>query len=407
MVQYAGPTGTPEGLEDLGYTGQTWDKPWNLARGQISTIERMPSAILNPGGDPVQFRCGTPLDLGAIRCTDPLMRRDTTVEDLLRDRMNNDGIVVIHRGEIVAERYANGLRADDRHVVHSCSKTLTTMMVGIAIHEGRIDPEAEVSDLIAELGSIPAWEGVTVQHVLDMAAGLDTEEHYENADSMYWRYADAVEYYTGVPEAKAIGVLAYVEAELVRRSCEPGTVFNYASYLTNLLPIMLERAYGRPAVELYEEYLYSHLGAEAPATVNLDRLGNPIVEGQVNLTLRDLARWAYPFVNAGRSLTGYQVVPEAWVEEAFRADTARQAAFAASEYGELIPGAEYHNQAWLIGPQHGTLAMLGIHGQFAYMNRALDLLVVGMSSFPDQANAVLILSQLEMWNAIAAEIAVR
>ena len=222
-------------------------------------------------------------------------------------------------------------------------------------------------------------------------------------DSMYWRYADAVGYYENVPEERQIGTLGYVTSRAhSARWSQPGSRFNYASYLTNLLPIVIERAYGRPAVELYEDRIYSRIGAESHAIINLDRFAHPIVEGQVNLTLRDFARWAYPFMNDGRSLGGVRVLPPEWVAEAFRSDPGRRAAFARSDYADAMPGAEYHNQAWLLEPEKGTLAMLGIHGQFAYMNRDAGLMVVGMSSFPAQANALLIRTVSELWHRIGA-----
>jgi CubicO group peptidase (beta-lactamase class C family) len=400
VVTYVDPTGTPADLASIGYDGTTWDRPWNLPRGQITTTERMPSALL-AGGPAVEWPVGESLDLGAVEATDPLMGRATDVASLLRDRAKNDGVIVVRHGRVVAEAYADGLTPDDHHLVHSCSKTLTTMMIGVAIGEGRLDPASAMHKLVEELRGIQAWSGVTLQHVLDMAVGLDTDEHYEDDDSMYWRYADAVGYYEGVPEERQIGTLGFVTAELTRRVDAPGTRFNYASYLTNLLPVVLERTYGRPAVELYEERLYSRIGAQSHAIVNLDRFANPIVEGQVSLTLRDFARWAYPFMNEGRGLGGLPVVPQEWVDEAFRPDAARRSAFARSDYADALPGGEYHNQAWLLDPEAGTLAMLGIHGQFAFMNRDSGLLVAGMSSFPAQANPLLISTMTEMWRALS------
>lgn len=401
MVDYTTPGGSPQRLIDLGYTDQTWDRPWNLPRGQVTTTERMPSAVLDPGAAVSPWPHGPQLDLATVPVVDPLTERASTLPDLLRDRVNNDGFLVVHDGRIVAESYANGMRQDDIHLVHSCSKTLTTMMVGLAVDEGRVALSAPVTDSIKELSLLPAWEGVTVQHVLDMATGLDTEEHYEEPGSMYWRYAEAVGYYGTDAGSAAAGVLGFAEAELTRRVVEPGSVFNYASYLTNLLPILLEREYGVPAVELYEQRLYRRLGAEHPAVVNLDHLGRPIVEGQVNLSLRDFARWAWLYANGGRNLDGAQVVPTSWVDESYRSDPTRRAAFQCGEYADLMPGAEYHNQAWLMEPGQGVLVMLGIHGQFAFLDPGRRLMMVGLSSFPDQANALLIALLREAWDAVS------
>jgi CubicO group peptidase (beta-lactamase class C family) len=398
VVRSLEPTGQPGHLAALGYDGLAWEQPWNLVRGQITTAERMPSVELAPGGPPAPLPAGPTLDLDELSLTDPLTGRELAFGEYVGRRLFNDGLLVVHRGRLVHESYRNGVRADDRHVVHSCTKTLTTMMIGWAVAQGRLATTQPMQELVTELAAIEAWAGVTLQHVLDMAAGLDTEEHYQSPDSMYWRYADAVGYVTA-PADRQVGALEFVRTELVTRLEAPGSRFNYASYLTNLLPVVLARTYGVPAVELYEQYVYANVGAEQPALVNLDATGAPITEGQVNLTLRDFARWAYPMVNGGKGFGGSQVVPAAWVEEAYRHDSGRAAAFAASDSGPAMPGAEYHNQAWVLKPEN-VVAMLGIHGQFAYLDRANDLMIVGLSSFPDMANALLSATMRELWDSI-------
>ena len=75
MVQRVDPTGTPEDLAAIGYDGRTWDRPWNLPRGQITTLERMPSAWLETGGDAVELPRGEELDLEDGTGTDPLTGR--------------------------------------------------------------------------------------------------------------------------------------------------------------------------------------------------------------------------------------------------------------------------------------------------------------------------------------------
>ena len=57
MVTLLPATGTPETLAKIGYDGTTWDQPWHLARGQLTTLERMPSAELEPGGPVVAPGC--------------------------------------------------------------------------------------------------------------------------------------------------------------------------------------------------------------------------------------------------------------------------------------------------------------------------------------------------------------
>jgi CubicO group peptidase (beta-lactamase class C family) len=402
VVRFLEPSGTPAAMAAVGYDGRTWDTPANLARGQITTAERMRSAELETGGAGAPIPVGEALDLESAEFVDPLTGRPMSGAQFLDRRLRTDALAVVKDGRLVLETYRDGMDETDRHVVHSCTKTLTSMLVGIAVDEGRVDVAAPISEYVEELGAIAAWDGVTVQHVLDMAAGIDTEEHYERPDSMYWRYAAAVEYYE--QQAPGEGALAFVVRELTRRSDEPGSRFNYASYLTNLLPIAVERAYGVPALDLYEERLYRRLGAEQPALLNLDSTGLPIVEGQANLTLRDFVCWGHLLLDGGRTLDGEQVVPEAWIGEVFRPDPQRAQAFARGESAEAFPGAEYHNQTWMLEPGR-TATMLGIHGQFCWVDPADSLMVVGMSSFPDQVHPLMTSCLAQLWSTARRETA--
>jgi CubicO group peptidase (beta-lactamase class C family) len=398
MVNAIGPTGTPEELSRLGYDGTTWDRPWNLARGQLTTAERMPSVELDPGGPPVPIPRGPDLDVDALVCSDPLTGRAMTGEQFLDRRLYTDALAVVHDGHLVYETYRNGMTETDRHVAHSCSKTLTTMMVGVALEEGRLDRAQPIAAYVPELADLPAWAPVTLEHVLDMATGIAFEEHYEDRDSMYWRYADAVGYYAGGWRGRGT-TLDFVASELTRAVEPPGTRFDYGSYLTNLLPLALANRYGVPAVDLYEDRIYRHLGAERPALVNVDSAGNPIVEGQVNLTLRDFVRWGHLLADGGRSFSGVQVVPESWVEDTYAPSAARAAAFARGADGEAMPGAEYHNQTWVLEPGR-VVAMLGIHGQFCWVDRESRTMVSGFSSYPVQTHELLSATMRELWTRV-------
>ena len=400
MVRFLEPSGTPSGLAEVGYDGRTWDTPAVLVRGQISTAERMRSAELDTGGPASRIAVGERLDLDSVGFVDPLTGRPMTGAQFLDRRLRTDALAIVKDGRLVYETYRDGMVETDRHVVHSCTKTLTSMLVGIAVDEGRIDVAAPISEYIEELRAIDAWDGVSVQHVLDMAAGLDVEEHYELPDSMYWRYAAAVDWYE--QDQPGEGALAFVVRELTRRADEPGSRFNYASYLTNLLPIAVQRAYGIDVLDLFEDRVYRHLGAEQPALFNLDSTGLPIVEGQANLTLRDFVRWGHLLLDQGRTLDGAQVVPEAWIAEAFTPDPQRAQAFARGELGEMFPGAEYHNQTWMLEPGR-TATMLGIHGQFCWVDPAERLMVVGMSSFPDQVHPLMTACLDQLWHTVRRE----
>jgi len=400
MVDLVAASGVPEQLSEVGYDATAWDRPWFLSRGQITAAERMPSAVLEPGGPSTPVPRGPALDVGALSFTDPLTGRAMTGDQFLDRRLYTDALAVLQDGRLVYETYRNAVTESDRHVAHSCSKTLTTMAIGIALDEGLLDRAQPMATYVPELAAIAAWDRVTLEHVLDMATGLEFDEHYENADSMYWRYTDAVGYYPR--EAQSQGTtLGFATTELTRAVEPPGFRFSYGSYLTNLLPLALTRVYGVPAVELYEDRIYRQLGAERSALLNLDSAGNPIVEGQVNLTLRDFVRWGHLLMDEGRSFTGQQVVPSGWVDDTYAPSADRAAAFARGEYGESMAGVEYHNQTWVLEPGR-VVTMLGIHGQFCWVDRESRTMIVGFSSYPVQTHALLSATLNELWSTIRA-----
>ncbi len=400
MVDLVAASGVPEQLSEVGYDATAWDRPWFLPRGQITAAERMPSAVLEPGGPSTPVPRGPALDVGALSFTDPLTGRAMTGDQFLDRRLYTDALAVLQDGRLVYETYRNAVTESDRHVAHSCSKTLTTMAIGIALDEGRLDRAQPMATYVPELAAIAAWDRVTLEHVLDMATGLEFDEHYENADSMYWRYTDAVGYYPRDAQSQGT-TLGFATTELTRAVEPPGFRFSYGSYLTNLLPLALTRVYGVPAVELYEDRIYRQLGAERSALLNLDSAGNPIVEGQVNLTLRDFVRWGHLLMDEGRSFTGQQVVPSGWVDDTYAPSADRAAAFARGEYGESMAGVEYHNQTWVLEPGR-VVTMLGIHGQFCWVDRESRTMIVGFSSYPVQTHALLSATLNELWSTIRA-----
>jgi len=399
-VRFEQPKGTPGALGELDYTNLTWDKPWNQYRGQLTSIERMPSYVLEPCGPAIALTYGNELDAQQLELTDSLTGRSIDLETFLQRRLFSDGLLIAHRGQVIYEKYFNGFEPSDQHLIHSCTKTLTTMQIGLAVQEAKIDLASPVTKYVEELAGIKAWQSVSVQNLLDMATGVQSDEHYENLSSMYYEYANAIGYW-GEQNSKLTGALDFVATKLINQDCSPATKFNYASYNTNLLAVMLERTYQKPAAALYEADLFQKSGPEFEAFLNADPQGVPIIEGHLNLTLRDFYRWASMLHNDGKNLRGEQVIAESWVQDWVKHSDTRKAAFERSEYAGLFAEGQYHNQLWLPDCQNGISAMLGIYGQFCYSDRERDLLIIGLSSYPELAPTLMTAHMQELWRAIS------
>lgn len=390
-------TGTPRELEALSYTNLTWDSPANQSRGQLTSDERMPSVVLEPSGGVQPLLYSSTFDAERVHLPDALTGRAMSFEAFLNRRVHSDALLIAHDNRVVYENYFNGMTESDPHLCHSCTKTLTTMQVGIAVDEGRLSTQQLVRELIPELHGIRAWSSVSVQNLLDMATGIHSEEHYEDPSSMYFDYARAVGYWG---PSGGQGALDFVTRRLVTESSDPGTIFNYASYNTNLLPRILESVYGVPAGELYERDLYRRIGVEDVALINTDAQGDMIVEGQLSLRLRDFYRWGRLLAHEGRNLIGEQVIPQTWIDESVRWDEDREAAFARSGYSDLFQNGSYRNQLWRPDARNGVIAMLGIYGQFFYIDLVNQIEIVGFSSYPEMTSNLMAANLKALWAGV-------
>ncbi len=388
--------------ENLDIGQQNWDDPDHLAVGQLSMVNLFRTVAIEPGDAVMPLPKGAELDVNALAFSDPLMPTRTLNGDtLLNRRLFNDALLVMHKGLVIHESYRNGMNEHDRHVIHSCTKSLCSMIAAMAVDEGLLDPNALMSHYIEEFKSIPAWQGVTVQHVWDMQAGLVFSEDYTDPNAEYWSYARAAGYYPPLEGETAIGARAWAIHNLTRRNYEPGTSFVYNSTLTNVLGMALENIYQKPLAELFEEKLYKKTGAQTAGYFNTDPQGFPITEGQFNLRLTDFARVASLMLNQGKNFQGEQVVPTDFVNKIITPNAQAQQAYHQYCQDTEFQNGQYKNKFWVLEPEQDRFTMLGIHGQFAWYDLQRDLMIVGFGSYPKQDGKLMMTVLKSLWDGIA------
>lgn len=361
----------------------------------------MKSVFLEPGESAPLKRAVLP-GAEALPVVDPFSSGLVPLGVALPTLLHSDYLLVLQGETVVVDIPGPGFTKNTTHLVHSVSKTLTSLTIDKAVSGGLLALSDSVTQWLPELANT-GWSEVTIQNLLDMSSGFPTDEHYDNPTSDYWSYTRAVGYYgTPLEEKSALG---FVQGHFTALTGTPGTVFNYSSPQANLLPLIAGRASSQDPAVLIETEIYSRLGASHKAQYNTDTLGHPLSEGQLSLTIEDLAKWALPFAHGGVSLTGEQIVSPQWLETLFTPDPRLQQIFAVSDYGNLFPGGQYHNQAWLIDSEDTTLAMLGIHGQFVLIHPESKLMAIGLSSYPAQATPALVRGILAVWQALKAAFA--
>ena len=320
-------------------------------------------------------------------------RRMTWAESLSANY--TDGIVVLHEGRIVFERYFGALGDLGPHIAFSVTKSFVGTLAGTLIAEGKIDPTALVTYYVPELAG-SAFEDATVQQVLDMTTALDHSENYADPKASFVPYARAVGMMPRPPgDTGPTGTYDYLKG--IRKNGAHGEKFVYRSPNTDVVGWIVARATGKPVDALLQERIWSKLGAEVDAYVAVDPRGTMVASGGLNASLRDMARFG-EMIRRGGKWNGQQVVPESAIDEIRRG--ASRDAFVHGGYSTL-PGWSYHNQWWIAHDDHGAFMARGIHGQAIYIDPKARMVIARFASHPLAGNANLDPTSLPAYRAVA------
>lgn len=248
--------------------------------------------------------------IGALRVTTGM--GELSLDAMLADpRSRVQGLIVVHRGRIVFERYP-GMRPTDSHLWWSASKTMAGLLAALLAAEGKLDPAKPVEFYLPQFAN-SGWKGATVRDIADHASGINAEElnleSYTSPKSELSRliFAERI-----AEPAAGQAVLTHTEALLsMTRKRPPGEVFEYSSANTNVLSLVLERITGQRYADLLSERIWSRMGAEGDAMVGLSPQGNAMAHGMFSSRLRDMARFGMLFAPSGRVKGSQSVVSDA------------------------------------------------------------------------------------------------
>ncbi|ARB47534.1 serine hydrolase domain-containing protein [Alloalcanivorax xenomutans] len=313
--------------------------------------------------------------LGDLRFDDG-SGQTTTVSEWLRDTYT-DAFIVLHKGRVVYETYADGMDDQDQHILWSVTKSVTGLLAADMIQRGELDPDVTVAHYVPELKD-SAWGDATVQQVLDMTAAVRYREDYKDFTSDVYRYA----FSSGIlPKPKNYqGPASLYEflASLTEKSGEHGKQFTYQTVQSEVVAWIISKASGRDYTDLLSERIWSKLGAERDAYVLVDPHGTPLAGGGMNATLRDLARFAEMVRRKGH-YNGEQMVSKAAIEDIFKGGERSKFEGGGLDFRR---GQSYHNQWYQTHNDHGALQAAGIHGQMIHIDPQAELVVVKFSSHP-------------------------
>ena len=355
--------------------------------GEIVPSAEIPPAAGFAGEEPVHEMSGLLAQSVALN-----QRAPETVAEFLR-RSDTDALTVMRGGRIVGDWTAPHMDFGARHIVFSISKSLTAILAGILEGEGRLDPDAPVTQYVPEVAK-SAYGDARVRHVLDMTVAIDIEESYLDPDSAYGRYRKATLWNPGGGTESLLAFLATIP----RLDGPHGEVFRYRSPNSDLLGVIVERAGGCRFAELMGEKLWRPLGAGSGAAITVDMEGTARTAGGISTTARDLARVG-EMMRQGGMAGGRRIVPEAWVRDTV-ATGGDVAAWKRGAMAFLFPEGRYRNKWYQAGD--GAYCGIGIHGQWLFVEPESEVVVVKMSSQPEPVDDPLDLECVAFFRQLAA-----
>lgn len=234
------------------------------------------------------------------------------ISDLIREILNRnfkdiDSVLLVKDGKLILEEYFNEYGRDDLHELHSVSKSITSILLGIAIDE-RMIPNVDTK----VYAFFPEYKGtrwvdqkydISLKHLLIMSAGIDWDERTRPLND---------------PRNDIIALIFHsdnwIKYVLNKAVVEPpGLRWNYSGGLTILLGGIIKNTSGLYADKFAEKYLFGPLGI-VNYTWHRHQDGTINTQGGLSLRPRDMAKIGYLFMNGGQ-WKGRKVISKEWIDE--------------------------------------------------------------------------------------------
>ncbi len=328
--------------------------PW-APKASFPALEARPGASAPYAyGSPEGTRDGWPVASAGAEGVDPggLEEMVAAVE---RGEMGVlHSLLVARHGHLILEEYFHGYGPGDLHHLASCTKSVSSLLVGLAIDEGKISGvDAPILSFFPEdrASAGPGWENLTLKELLTMSLALD------------WSPAEAQNLHGTGPE--------FFRRVLSRSVAgTPGKDFEYVSANVNLIAGILRQATGEQAEAFAQRTLFRPLGIEEWNWDPMKTQGYNLMDGSLRLLPRDMAKLGQMMLDGG-TWQGTRVVSRDWVE----ASTTR--------YLDAGEGSEGYGYLWWLmeapGPSGEPIPAFFANGwgsQFIVVFPTLDLLVV-------------------------------
>jgi len=326
------------------------------------TPDLMPSHIIEPADTRIAWATGSAnlpknVNYGGT---------EISLEKFIDDTETN-AFLVIKDGKLVFEKYYNRKSKDTLLPTYSVAKTLTSIMIGQLITAGKLKESDTFVSILPEYKAGTDFDLVTIRDLLDMNSGIGVSDNYPTGPSG-WGVAIAQMY--------ASTDLYWWLHHNQKMWEKPGTKPEYRSINTQLLGMVIAKLTGETVSEYFQKNVWQPIGAQSQAKWNVDHVGG--IEKTFccfNATARDFARVGQLFVNNGAAnIGGGSVISASYLKRM------------STPVVTLDYNWGYSAQTW--HPFPDSLLLLGLHGQYIYVQPKEQVVIVKLSDLPTSADGI-------------------
>ena len=283
----------------------------------------------------------------------------TITFDEFLNATHTNAFLVIRKGVLTYEKYLNGMDSQTLLPSYSVAKTMTSLMIGKLIDDGKLKESDTFVSILPAFKAGTTFDNLTVKDLLDMKGGVGVSDNYPSGPSG-WGVAIAQMY-------ASTDVDWFLMHNRKMREA-PGTFAEYRSVDTQMLGMIIKKITGQSLVDYFSTNIWQKAGAAHTATWNVDRIGGTEKAFCCfNATARDYARIGNELIQPTPS-----IISSAWLTRI------------STPAVTLDYGWGYGAQVW--HPYAGINLMLGLHGQFVWMDAANKTVIVKLSDEPTSAD---------------------
>ena len=282
-------------------------------------------------------------------------------QDFLKNSYTN-AFLVVRDGTITYEYYNEkaGMSATTKLPSYSMAKTLTSIIIGQLIEQGKILESDTFVSFFPQWKTGTSFDKVTIQSLLDMEAGVGVKDNYPSGPAGWG---------VGIAQMYATTDMNWFITHNRKMLEEPNTIPDYRSVDTQMLGLIIQKVTGGTISDYFSKNVWQPIGAKNAATWNVDHKGgHEKTFCCFNATARDYALIGQLFINNGKA-QNQQIISPHWMKRF------------STPVVKLDHGWGYGAQLW--HPYPGINLAMGLHGQQIFTDPATKTVIVKLSDYPN------------------------